>query len=111
MRLLIAIDNNNGRISKLSSHFGRCPYFALYDTKTERLRIIESGLNHSSLDFDPVKFVQKFNPDVLFTKGIGKKAIELFKCSSINLKTGDFHNVSDVIDNISKLKDLNTSCD
>ena len=35
MKLLIAINEDKGFNSKLSEHFGHCPYFAIYKTETK----------------------------------------------------------------------------
>jgi len=35
MKLLIAVDEDKEFNSKLSEHFGHCPYFVIYDTTTK----------------------------------------------------------------------------
>ena len=54
MRLLIAINESKGLNSKLSEHFGHCPYFAIYETNTKKITIIKNKLEHSHSDMTPV---------------------------------------------------------
>ncbi len=110
MRVLIAINENNGIDSKLSEHFGHCPYFTIYETETKNLEIIENKIDHSNQDLTPVDQTMKFNPDVIFTLGIGGRAIELFNKQDIILKTGEYGTVREVIENIDNLKDLDSGC-
>jgi len=108
LKLLIAIGKNKRENSKPSEHFGHCPYFATYETNTKNLEIIENKLNHSNQDLTPVDQIMKFNPDIVFTLGIGQRAIKLFNGKGVRLKTGDYKTVKDVIENISNLKKLNS---
>ena len=110
MKILIAINENNGINSKLSKHFGHCPYFAIYETKTDNLEFVENKIDHTNQDSTPVDQIMKFNPDIVFTLGIGGRAIELFNKQNVILKTGEYMTVREVIENIDNLKDLNSGC-
>jgi len=110
MKLLIAIDENKRENSKLSEHFGHCPYFAIYETNTKDLEIIENKLDHSNQNLTPVDQIMKFKPNVVFTLGIGQRAIELFNEKKVKIKTGDYKIVKEVIRNIENLKELNAGC-
>jgi len=111
MKLLIAMGENKRENSKLSEHFGYCPYFAMYETNTKNLEIVENKLDHSNQDLTSVDQIMKFNPDIVFTLGIGQRAIKLFNGKGVKLKTGDYKIVKDVIKNISNLKELNFGCE
>jgi len=111
MRLLIAINENKGEESKLSEHFGRCPYFAIYDTNTKDIEIVENKLDHSNQNKTPVDQIMIFKPDIVFSKGMGPKAIELFNKKGIKIKTGPYTIVKDVIANINNLEELNVGCE
>lgn len=111
MRLLIAIDENKSFNSKLSKHFGHCPFFAIYDTNTKEITIIKNELEHSNSNLTPIDQIMKFKPDIIFSLGIGQKAIKLFNEKGIKLRTGDFKVVKEVVNNICNLKELNSACD
>ena len=110
MKLLIAIDENRGVNSKLSEHFGHCPYFAIYGTTTKDLEIVENKLDHSNQDLTPVDQIMKFKPDIVFSLGMGQRAINLFNEGGIKLKTGNYKTVKRVIENVSNLKELDSGC-
>jgi predicted Fe-Mo cluster-binding NifX family protein len=111
MKLLIAIDEDKGENSKLSGHFGHCPYFAIYETNTKELSIIENKLEHTNPNLSPVDQIMKFEPDIVFSLGMGQRAIKLFNEKETKLKTGNYKIVKEVIDNIDNLKELNEECD
>ncbi len=110
MRLLIAINEDKGFDSKLSEHFGRCDYFAIYETDTKKIKIIKNNIDHSNQFLTPVDQVMKFQPDVVFTLGIGEKAKKLFEEKKVKIKTGNYKILKEVIENIDNLKELNKGC-
>ncbi len=111
MKLLIAINNNNGEYSVLSEHFGHCLYFAIFDTKTKDLSIVKNEINHSNAHLTPVDQMMKFEPDAVFSLGVGKRALGLFAEKEVAMKTGNFHILKEVIENIDNLEDLTVGCD
>ena len=111
MKLLIAINEKNGIDSKLSEHFGHCPYFAIYETETDNLEFVENKIDHTNPNSTPVDQMIKFNPDVVFTLGAGQRAVNLFNEKKVKLKTGDYKTVREVIENVDKLKDLGSGCE
>lgn len=110
MKLLIAIDENRGENSKLSEHFGHCPYFAIYDTDSKRLVIVKNELEHTNPNLSPVDQIMKFKPDVVFTLGIGQRVIKLFNEKEVKLRTGNYKIVKEVIRNIDNLKESKSEC-
>ena len=111
MKLLAAIDENKELNSKLSAHFGHCAFFAIYETDSEKLEIIENKIDHSNQTLTPVDQIMKFKPNIVFTLGIGQRAIKLFNEKNVKIKTGDFKTLKQVIENINNLKELEQSCE
>jgi len=111
MKLLIAIDEDKGENSKLSEHFGHCPYFAIYETNTKEITIIKNKLDHSNSKITPVDQIMKFKPDIIFSLGIGQRAIRLFNEKGVKLKTGSYQTAKEVIENLDNLKEMNTGCE
>ena len=110
MKLLIAIDENKGKNSKLSEHFGHCPYFAIYDTTTKDLEFVENKLDHSNQNLTPVDQIIKFKPDIVFSLGMGQRAINLFEKKRVKVMTGKYNFVKEVIDNFDSLDKLKSEC-
>ena len=111
MKFLIAIDNDKGENSKLSEHFGHCPYFAIYNSESKNLEIVENKLDHSNQNLTPVDQIMNFKPNIVFSLGIGQRAIKLFNEKNVKIKTGDFETLKQVIENIDNLKELEQSCE
>lgn len=110
MKILIAINENKGLDSRLSEHFGHCPFFAIYETESKKFKIIKNKIDHSNEELTPVDQVMKFNPDEVFSKGMGERAIKLFTEKNIKIKTGDYTILKQIIDNIDNLKELKLGC-
>jgi len=110
MKFLIALNNSDGMYSKLSQHFGHCLYFGVFDTETKDLSFINNSLDHSNTTITPVDQIMQFNPDAIFSLGIGKRALNLFAEKGVKVKSGDFTILQEVIDNIDNLKDLSQGC-
>jgi len=110
MRILIAIDNNEGLDSKLSAHFGHCSYFGVYETETKDLKIIRNEIDHSNHEITPVDQIIQLKPDIVFSLGIGQRALKLFEQKCVTVKTGNFKNIKEVLNNIDSLKELTTGC-
>ena len=103
--------NDNGEDSEIAGHFGHAPFFGLYNIKEGKLTVVENKLDHSDPDKSPVDQISEaFNPVVVFAKGIGSRAIMLFKEKGICLKTGDYGTVKEVMQNLDKLEDVTESC-
>lgn len=110
-KIFIPLLDNKGEDSNISEHFGHAPFFAVYDTKKSELTIKENVLDHANPSLSPVdQIVEEADPTIVFAKGIGGRAIELFHKKGIKLKTGDFKIVKDIIENIEELKDLKEGC-
>ena len=111
MKLLIAINENKGMNSKLSEHFGHCPYFAIYETDTKEFKIVKNELDHSNQSLTPVDQIMKFEPDAVFTLGVGQRAINLFNEKQVKLKTGNYKIIKEVIENVDNLQELDSGCE
>jgi predicted Fe-Mo cluster-binding NifX family protein len=110
MKIIITLENKDNLDSILSNHFGMCKYFGIYDTDIKKLNIIENTNDHSKEGETPAEKILKLNPDIIFTKDIGLKAINLFKENNIQLKTGPYNSAKEVINNIDNLKDILNHC-
>ncbi len=110
MKLLISLNNNNGRMSELSNHFGGCAYYAIYNTTNEKLEIIKNTIDHSNNKDPFTNQILKLDIDCVFSLGMGKKAIDLFKQNNILLKTGKYTTLAEVINNIDNLEPITMAC-
>ena len=110
MRLLVAINEDQGIESKLSEHFGHCPCFAILNSETKELKIVKNDLDHSNHNKTPVDQIMVHEPNAVFTLGMGQRAIKLFEEKGVELKTGKFTTLQEVLDNVDNLDDLAGGC-
>lgn len=110
-RMYIPLDEDKGMDSAICEHFGHAPYFGIYDFDTQELTVTENKLDHSDENDSPVDQVMRSaDPSIVFAKGIGQRAIGLFRLRGVKLKTGPYSTVSEVLKNIDELEDLSESC-
>ena len=110
MRILVPVLENKGKESRVSPHFGRAPYFALYNSETDNLEIIETMKEGSSGKSRLAEDMLKYKPDVVFAVGMGPRAVDLFRSNDVEIETGEYDTVEDIIKNKDKLKELEEAC-
>ncbi len=110
MRIIMPVLEKNSENSRISEHFGQANYFALYDSETKELKIIDRGSEHIEGACMPVEEMMKYKPDIVFVLGMGHRAIEMFKAQGIKVKSGNYSTVKEVIENINDLNDFEGAC-
>lgn len=110
MRILIPVLEDKGNDSEVSLHFGHAPYFAVFDSDKKELKIIKNNIDHSNPALTPVDQLMVHKLDLIYVSDIGQRAINLFKEKGIELKTGEFKTVKEVIENIDNLENLTQGC-
>jgi predicted Fe-Mo cluster-binding NifX family protein len=77
MNICIPIEKNEGLNSGVYGHFGSAPYFAIYNTQSRNLELVNNGdLNHAHGQCNPIGALAGKSVDILVTGGIGARAIE-----------------------------------
>jgi len=104
VRILFPLLDDSNIDSKISEHFGHAPFFGIYDEVDNSLFVVRNELKHN----DPLKSAiyqirEIFNPDIIFVKSIGGKAIEEANKMDIEIKTGNYDLISEVVDNLDRL--------
>jgi predicted Fe-Mo cluster-binding NifX family protein len=107
MRIAIPVSGNDGELSIVAEHFGHVRFMAIYDSKTKGLEMV--GVQKTD-GCSPVSAIENLSIDAIYCFGMGMRAISLCKEKGIELKTGKFRTVKDVINNLDKLKELKESC-
>jgi len=54
--------------------------------------------------------LKKHNPDTVYVRDIGNKAMMMLRQNDMRIKTGDFDTVGEVLRNITRLRNLKESC-
>ncbi len=93
MRYLIPLENDLGSHSRISSHFGRSPYYAVvfHDPSSGKIRAeIKSASGEARGGACSAgDMVRKFGVDAVIVKGIGVRAIRVLQELGVKIyKTG-----------------------
>ena len=87
MKIGIPVDDKNDWDSAVGYHFGKVPFFAIWDEETDKLEIIDNTSSHRGGQKLPPEFLaDKCN--VMICGGIGSRAIELFNGFGIRVFMG-----------------------
>lgn len=94
----------------MDSRFGRCAYFYIYDTKTEKAEVVENEAVNSSggAGIQAANLVVEKDIDVVITGNLGPNAIKVLKESNIKVLTSEIKPISNILDDYKeeKLKPL-----
>jgi len=100
----IAITSMGGSLEALmSEQFGRCPYFIIFDTETNKFIAISNLGDQMSSGAGPkaAEMIIENGAEVLLTGFVGDKAETVLKLGNIKIETGfkKDQKVKDVINN------------
>jgi predicted Fe-Mo cluster-binding NifX family protein len=99
----IAVTSTGGSMNSLvSERFGRCPYFLIYDTETEKFQAV-SNLGEQRQNGAGPKAAEMLinnNVDMVITGSVGDKAEQVLNKEDIKIVTGydEKYKVKDVVE-------------
>jgi predicted Fe-Mo cluster-binding NifX family protein len=107
MLACIPTNGNAGLDDTVNEHFGSTPYFTLYDTETDELKVVENrNSHHSHGTCHPINQLMKYRIDCIVCAGMGRRAIEALSTEGIKVYRSDTPGVRTLIDKI-KAEELN----
>jgi predicted Fe-Mo cluster-binding NifX family protein len=78
MKICMPVLDDKGTDSVLYGHFGSAPFFALFDTETNQISIINNSLGeHEHGQCMPVDAIKKTGAEAVLCKGMGLRAANL----------------------------------
>lgn len=78
MKICMPVQNENSLDSILYGHFGSAPFFALFDTETKDVSIVNNSLGeHEHGQCMPVDAIRKTGAEAVLCKGMGMRAANL----------------------------------
>ncbi|RLI71316.1 dinitrogenase iron-molybdenum cofactor biosynthesis protein [Candidatus Heimdallarchaeota archaeon] len=78
MKIAFPVLAKNDLDSPLGDHFGRSPFFTIYDTETKTVVTIDNAAEHFGGVQSTPAFLKEHGVNVLVCKALGTKAIVLF---------------------------------
>jgi len=110
MRIAIPIEEDKGKEAIVCTHFGQTPSWAVYDTEKEELSIKRRESVHGGGGCAAVDEIMELKPDMIFVLGMGMGAVNKFDSLGVKVRSGDFHTVGEVLDNLENLSHLENAC-
>jgi len=90
-RIAFSCEDGNGLNSKMSMHFGRCPFFTLVDVEEGKLTNAQVVANPAFENHVPgavPEFIRDQKVNMMIAGGMGPKAIDMFAGFGIEVATG-----------------------
>jgi predicted Fe-Mo cluster-binding NifX family protein len=116
MRFVVPIEEDKGVDSRLSEHFGRAPFFAVFeldeDGKISNQKVVLNESEHfGGTGFPPDRILQ-LKPDAVITFGMGPRALSQFQEAKVAVLRADSNTVKAVISSYVKdeLEELTEGC-
>ena len=100
-KIAVAIEDNNGKNSKVSMHFGRCPYYlfvTINDNGKREYEILENPFFNNHQPGVVPQFIHQNGANVIIAGGMGPRAVELFNNFGIEVVTGYIGKVENLIE-------------
>ena len=91
MRIAISAETNDGLNSIVAHHFGRCPFFVFIDLenrKTKKVEVVNNPYFDRHQPGQVPGFIHNNKVDVMFSGGMGGRAIQFFQQLGIQTATG-----------------------
>jgi len=116
MRFVVPIEEDKGVDSRLSEHFGRAPFFAVFeldeDGKILNQKVVLNESEHfGGTGFPPDRILQ-LKPDAVITFGMGPRALSQFQEAKVAVLRANSNTVNGVISSYIKdeLEELTEGC-
>jgi len=85
--------NDKGMEAPVGEHFGRVPFYAIIDSESEKVVSIDNNSNHMGGKLYPPEMLANEGVEVMICKGLGRRAVTMFKDFGIEVFIGASGNV------------------
>ena len=116
VKIVIPVLDEKGLDAQLSEHFGRAPYFAVFDLDegghvSDQRTIANESEHFGGVGLPPDRILQ-LKPDALITYGMGPKALSIFQNAKVAVLRTNANTVKEVIVayNNNELEELTEGC-
>lgn len=98
MRLCIPTRDDSGREATRSEHFGRAPYYAVVDTDTSDVEVVENESDHHGGSTQPPVFVANLDVDAVVVEELGERSMSVFEKRGIDVYRASQTDVESLVD-------------
>ena len=116
MRFVVPIEEDKGVDSRLSEHFGRAPFFAVFELDKDGQILSQNAVPNDSEHFGgtglPPDRILQLKPDAVITFGMGPRALSQFQEAKVAVLRANSNTVNGVISSYVKdeLEELTEGC-
>ncbi|MEW5921468.1 MAG: NifB/NifX family molybdenum-iron cluster-binding protein [Bacillota bacterium] len=97
MNLCIPAMGPEGLTAIVSEHFGGAPYFTIYNTESQQLKVLENmNLHHSHGACQPLKAISGLDIDAVVCGGMGARALILLNQGGVRVYLGRAGTVQEI---------------
>ena len=97
MKICVPSLGKKGLEEKVGEHFGRVPFYTIYDTETEEVKVIENTSEHMGGVGYPAEIIARNGVEIMLCCGLGRRAIQMFEEFGIMVYIGASGTVKDAI--------------
>lgn len=97
MRVCVPSEGKKGLDEAVGEHFGRVPYYTVYDTESEKVEVFSNTSEHMGGTGLPPDIIAAYDVDAMLCGGLGGRAISLFEQKGIMVYIGAHGTVRDAI--------------
>ena len=111
MKICIPTTGDKGLNDYVGEHFGRVPTYTIIDLNNEEVKVIPNISHHTTGNLYPPEIMASEGVNVMICRGLGRRAISMFKEYGIDVYIGASGTVRDAINDFknNKLKKANES--
>jgi predicted Fe-Mo cluster-binding NifX family protein len=102
IRIVVSSQDDTGLSSRVSEHFGRCPYFTLVELEDQEIkssRAIDNPYAQNHAPGQVPEFIHRLAASVMLTGGMGYRAVSFFEGFGIDVATGAAGTVEEAVQN------------
>lgn len=97
-KVCVPTNGAGGLDDRVGEHFGRVPTYTIFNPGTEEVEIVDNTSEHMGGAGYPAEILAGLGIDVLLCSGLGRRAIQMFSESGIEVCTGVSGTARDAIE-------------
>ena len=94
----IPIQNDDGLNSKISSHFGKAPFYLLFNISSKTANVIKNTSNHYGGKEHPPVLLKNAGVQILLAGGMGGNARKIFEKNNIKVYYGAINTAKETLE-------------
>jgi len=98
MRIAVPATDASGLKANVFPHFGRCPYYTIFDDETGEVEILPNTSVHFGGEKQPPGLLKEKGVDILVCADLGRRAVGILSDAGIKVYIGAEGTVEEALD-------------